>query len=857
MTPERRRRITDVFHAALARDLGTRAAFLDLECADDRELRAEIDALLATHHDTSSQDEGDLADETRERGPETGRLSGRTLGHYLIRERIGAGGMGEVYRARDEALERDVAIKILAAAAATDPAARSRLLREARAAAALNHPHVCTVHEVGETDGEAFIAMELIDGRPLDRLIAAGGLGLDEAVRYAIQIADALAHAHARGLLHRDLKAANVLIAAGGWAKVVDFGLAKRMKRDLPAAETRSDSLTRPGRVAGTVAYMAPERLRGQEADARSDVWALGIILYEMVTGQRPFRGRTPYELSSAIFEQPPAPPPSALPAGVQSVIDRCLAKDPEQRPQRAADVRAALEAGQTVSADARAAGATTPRGRRWWAAAAAMGVLAAALAIVRSHRAAPAAPAAPGPGITSLAVLPLRNLSGDAEQEYLADGITEEVIAEISKISALRVISRTSAMRYKQTDKPLPQIARELGVEGVIEGSMARQGDEVRITVQLLEGRTDRHLWAQTYQREMRGVMAVTGEIARAVAREVRARITPDEEERLAARPAVNPDAYQAYLTGRIHWYELTPKGLDAAQRYFELALKKDPGYAEAEAGIGATWIGRAHMGYARPREAFPVARDAARRALALDETIAEAHATLASVAAFYEWDWRSADRELQRAVELNPHCAEWHLMYFNPLAEKLRPGVRLAEMRRCAQDDPLNLFYQAGIAIHLFLSRNYEASIAQFRGTLAADPQFFLAHNVLWEVLHDTGRYPEALAEARKNFALIGDEEVLRAIEAGAAAGGYPEAMRRAARTLAERARVSYVEPVAVAQLYTFAGEKERALDWLEKAYDERDSQLVYLGVVPDWDILRGDPRFQVLLRRMNYPL
>jgi TolB-like protein len=783
-------------------------------------------------------------------------MLGQQLGHYRILEKIGAGGMGEVYRAHDEQLDRDVALKVLPAHTLTDETARARLLREARAAAALNHPHICTIHEVGEAGGQAYIAMELVEGKPLSALVPGQGLPVETVLRFGSQIADALAHAHERRIVHRDLKSANVVITPEGRAKVLDFGLAKRISgEELAEVTTRSQaSLTQAGALIGTVPYMAPEQLRGQPADARSDVWALGVMLYEMVAGARPFQGQTSFELSSAILNQVPPPLSPAVPTQLGAVIERCLAKEPGQRYQQGSEVRAALEAVQS--------GAAIPAWptwkyalsrRRWLALAAA---LAAVFTVVAALNFETLRTRLTGgaPRIRSLAVLPLENLSGDKEQDYFADGMTEELITNLAKISALKVISRTSMMQYKGTKKPLPQIAKELNVDAIIEGSVLREGGQVRITAQLIQASTDQHLWAESYQRDLRGVLALQGEIARAIAEKVRAALTPTERARLASARPVNPEAYEAYLKGMQCSSRLTPQELGGALEYFELALKKDPNYAPAYAGVAFVWIDRQQAGYTAPREAGPKAKAAALKAIELDSTLGEGHSALAAVNYLHEWDWAGAEVEFKRAIELNPNFPDARSLYSHYLMIMKRPEEAMAQMQRALQLDPLNALVQVHHAFLLESAGRYDEAVVQCRNLLRTSPQNPMPHWMLSYNLFRKAKYEESLAEMKAYYA--GDREFEEALTQGYAQSGYRGAMRRVADMLAARARKTYVIPNDVASLYAMAGEKAQALSWLEKGFEVRDPNMPYLNLYPEFETLRNTPRFQALLRRMNLP-
>ncbi len=458
--------------------------------------------------------------------------------------------------------------------------------------------------------------------------------------------------------------------------------------------------------------------------------------------------------------------------------------------------------------------------------------------------------------GIQSVAVLPLRNVSGDPEQEYFSDGMTEALISDLAKIGALKVISRTSAMRYKGTEKTLPEIARELNVDAVLEGSVLLEGERVRITAQLIEAETDQNLWADNYERDLRDIMSVQGEVARAIAQAIQIQLTPEETARLASARPVDPEAHENYLKGVFHYQKLTPPDLDAALSYFELALEKDPDYALAYVGIARVWGGRQQMGFVPASEATPLQKVAVLKALELDDSLAEAHSALASLKTWSEWDWSTAESEFRRAIELNPSYPEVRVWYWELLDSTGRWEEGMAQMERLLELDPHNSLFQGFFGQSLVFRRRYDDAIAQLQKVIRTEPNLQLAHALLWRAFHQKRMYEEALAEAKKVFALLGYSEVAEALDRGYAQGGYAGAMRLAAETLAARSKRTYVQAMQIAKLYAHAGEKDRALDWLEKAYQERESRLVYLGVVPEWDPLRDDPRFQDLLRRMNLP-
>ena len=789
-------------------------------------------------------------------------MVGKTIGSYVVVAKLGEGGMGQVYRAHDTRLDRDVAIKVLPPDRFEDATARARLVHEARAAAALNHSGICTIHEVGDADGQPYIAMELVDGRPLHLLAQERTLPADEVLRYGVQIAEALAHAHARGVVHRDLKSANVVVTPDGRVKVLDFGLAKKTRttREIADGDTRQETgalLTEPGQLIGTVAYMAPEQLRGDPADARSDVWALGVVLYEMASGVRPFAGRSTFDVSSKILKEKPAALAGAVPAGLRSVVDTCLEKEPARRYQTASEVAAALQAVQAGGAVAPNAALRLPLPRRMWPAAAvvvALSLAALAAVLIRGNESRPP-PAAPR--IESLAVLPLANLSGDAAQDFFADGLTEVLSTDLARVSGLkRVIGRGSVMRYKGTSKPLEEIARELKVDALVTGSVLRSGNRISITAQLLDPATGNQLWTNRYDRDLRDVLAVRNEIVSTVVREIRAKVSPADTARLAAAASVQPEVFEAYLQGQFHWLKQTREDYDLAERYFQAALDKDPSYALALAGLGRVWMMRGDNGLRPPAEAFPKADALITRALMLDDSLADLHVTLANHRLTL-YDWAGAEREFKRAIAINPNLADAHFFYADLLLAQKRPAEWKPEIQLALELDPLNEFNQTYYGWELNYLGRYDEAIPIFRRLLPTGPNKAANHLGLWGAYYRTGRHDQALAAAREYFLATGDREFADALGASVSdAASYRAAMKRGGDMMTVRSTQRLVPAIRIARMFAHAGDADSAIHWLEKAFENRESPLARLAVVWDWLDLHGDPRFQDLLRRLNLP-
>jgi TolB-like protein len=788
--------------------------------------------------------------------------AGARLGPYEVLAPLGAGGMGEVYRALDTRLDREVAVKVLPERLAEDPSALSRFEREAKALAALSHPNVLTILDFGREGGVAYAVTELLEGESLRMRLLRARMSWREAAELGSEIADGLAAAHSRGITHRDLKPENVFLTNNGRPKILDFGLARRERLADPAEQgqqaTRTQE-TEPGALMGTVGYMSPEQVSGLAADARSDIFSLGCMLSEMVTGSRPFSGRTGAETLAAILRDDPidlASTSRPVPADLAGVIRHCLEKRPDQRFQTARDLTFALKAILAGTSSSSTVPPLAPRARRGRRVVT-FGVAAAVIALAAVFLVVTRALTSRGGAVHSVAVLPFQNLSGDPAQDYFVDGMTDELIANLAKVEKLRVISRTSVMQYKGTKKLLPQIARELKVDSIVEGSVLRSGQRVRITVQLIQAEPEQNLWAESYEKNLTDVLTVQAEAARSIVGEIKVLLTPEEGKRLAKVRPIDPEAYDAYLRGRFYWAKFTGDDYQTAIGFFQKAIEKDPTYAPAYAGLAHAYRALAFEGLIPPAEGMPRAEAAARKAASLDNTLAEVHFAL-GMNRLAKWDHETCLEELEKALSASPHDAVIRRFYSQSLSRVSRWEEAIAEGKHAQQLDPLSVETNRALgSVYYWAGRNEEA-LEQYRKTIELDPKDARLHGHLADVYARKGNFPEAIAEQQKYLSLAGDDEAAQDLGRDFAASGYAAAMkalyRKTLAFLEEAGKYAYVSPVHFAVLHAQLGQRDEAFSWLEKAFVERQPWLGQLKVDPQFEPLRSDPRFGQLIRRVE---
>jgi len=794
-------------------------------------------------------------------------MIGQTISHYRVLRKLGGGGMGVVYEAEDLTLGRHVALKFLPENLPGDANAMERLRREARAASSLNHPNICVVHEVGEADGRQFIVMELMEGQALNQRIQGRPLPLADLLECGIQIASALEAAHAKGIIHRDIKPANIFLTTRGETKILDFGLAKlRTEGDGSATATAAagDQLTKPGTAPGTLAYMSPEQVRGDELDARTDIFSFGLVLYEMATGRQAFAGNTTGVITDGILNRAPIPAGrvnAEVSPKLEETINKALEKDRKLRYQTASDLRADLQRLKRDSDSARAATGNTAApfaaAGPWWRGRVALGACGAALAVVLALGIWYGVFRARGEAIDSLAVLPFTNVGGNPDTEYLSEGIAESLIDSLSELPNLKVTSWSGVSRYKGKGIDPRTVGRELSVRAVLAGRIIQRGDKLSISAELVEVDDNSHLWGEQYNRTLADALPVQQEIAHQIAGKLRLRLNNKQMAQMEKHQTGNPEAYQLYLKGRFYASKGTREGIYKGIEYLQQAIALDPKYALPYAGIAFSY-NWAYDWLLPPTEAMPKAKEAARRALELDDTLAEAHVELGNVASWYDYDWALAEREFKRALELSPNYAAAHEFYSVYLIMVGRIDEALEEARRAEALDSVSAEIAYILGFDLYLARRYDEAIAELRKSLDLDSGYWPADYPLAQSLEQEGRFDEAIATLKIARAIEDSSLVLNAelVRAYSLSGRKAEA-QQTFEELLSRSKRSHVSGEILATVYATLGDKAQALAQLERAYQQRSFFLALIKVDPELDSLRSDPRFEDVLRRMNFPV
>ena len=889
MDADRLEEIDRIFQSALDLEPEQRAKFIRVQCGNDAELCAEVESLVASHEGSGSfinDSASQMAAALFERQPPRDRI-----GQYKIERLLGRGGMGEVYLAIDKTGRR-VALKTLSSQTAGDQQHVVRFQQEARSVVAMNHPNIVTVYDIGEAEGTYYIANEMIEGESLRQRLSKSRLSLNEALEVATQIASALTAAHEKGIIHRDIKPENVMIRRDGYVKVLDFGIAKLTEHFAgpidTAAATRVQFETAEGLVIGTTSHMSPEQARGARVDERTDIWSVGVVIYEMVTGEQPFAGSSAAETIARILEREPLPLSSFLddvPVGLQVIINKCLAKDRDRRYQTGQELLGALKnLKEELAFAAKLKHSSEVRGMHEQPTEALGGtksgsqersVSSAEFLVTEARKHKPALLILSalvvaivlisyfsvknrwfsGGQIESIAVLPFVNESGSPELDYLSDGISESLINSLSRLPNLAVKARSSVFRYKGRELDPQQAASELSVQAIVNGRVVQRGDDLTLYVSLVDARNGNQIWGDEYRRRLADLAPLQNQITNEISQRLRAQMTPAEEQKLRKASTANSEAYQLYLQGRYHVLKLTLSEVQIGISYFEQAIAVDPNYALAYVGLADAYRS-ALAGDMPPDELLTKAKSAAQKAIQIDDTLADAHAELGFIIFWNDWDWNAAEKEFKRALEIDPNNADAHLFYAHLLSNLARHPEALQEVKRARELEPMNLRTAALEAQFLIHAERSDEALARLQKTFEMAPDFYLARLFAASAYIEKGMYSDAIAQAEKARQFSGptNSHPIGFLGFALAKSGQQQKARDLLDELLKASTQRYVSNYNIALIYNGLGEHDEALKWLERAYQQRDQRMVFLKVEPKWNNLRGDPRFQSLISRLH---
>lgn len=867
-----------------------RSTFLDRVCADDEETRLEVESLLNFYDETDDFLEQPLISNATEwlNVEQTQNAEGKNFGNYEIIKQIGVGGMGEVYLAADKKLDRKVAIKILYEKFAKHESNLQRFIQEAKSASALNHPNILVIHEIGVSEKAHYIVSEFVEGKTLREVLSEKSLLLTDVLDISIQITNALTVTHAAKIVHRDIKPENIIIRPDGLVKILDFGLAKLVEQKVTGMEnsTLKQNQTAKGIILGTINYMSPEQAKGKKVDEQTDIFSLGIVIYEMLTGKTPFAGESMSETFANLIKAEPLPLSyftANVPDELQRIVSKTLQKNKDERYQTMKELFADLkDLRESVAFNERLKKSQLPKDKNitavlpvtteetdhrtaemeynfvgWIKRNKMLAVFATILFVVvigltyQFYN--------PGKSVSegkkSLAVLPFVNASQDPNAEYLSDGIAESVINRLSQISNLKVMSRNSAFRFKNNQNEIKNIASQLGVETLVMGDVKQVGDKLVINVRLIDARDDSTIWGNQYVKTSGDIITVQNEIAQAVTDNLRVKLSESDLQRLNKNYTANAEAYQLYLRGRFHLLKTTRAGFQASIPLFQQAINIEPNYALAYVGLADAYRSLALAGEMPAQEVMPLAKEAANKALEIDSSLAEAHAAVGLVIFWYDWDWKAAENHFKRSIELDPNNAEAHNFYAGHLSSLAHYSEALTEARRAGELDPLNLRTLSLESRYLIYAGKTDEALSRLEKTLELDPDYWFALQFRAEALLEKGMYAEAVVSARKSLENNFNTRTIAYLVYALAKSGKTAEAQKELENLLALSEKQYVPPYNIAIIYNGLGESVESLKWLEKAIERRDPRMTYLNVEPTWKNLQKDTRFQEILRRVGF--